>query len=586
MPPRTKKPAIAAIPETEQDAARKEAEAAGQQLTWGEWQAQARKLHGRDFTTLQSEKLFDDYHKGLGPLIAIGGFPNEDDLDPWIRGVEKLLGREIEEQAECDLANSLFDAGTSVQDAAARITAAPASVPAKAPEASGPAIVAEQWIPRGDIKPSPDNPRQYFDQAKLEQLAGSLKKHKQLQPILGFRHADRGLEIIDGERRWRASGIAKLPQVLVRILDVTEEEAIELRGIANLERDDLNAIEEALWMQQLIDKCGYTQGSLAKKLGCDQSHVSHQLGLLKLSEEWRQAIMTREIAPSLARLVLPWEKRAAIQEKALAAFRKQVKENHEPPSMRDFKQIVHSAIQDCSKPLGQWDCNFTVTDKNREQLDIQEVPFLHGGGKERRAFNVTYWKVLEAVGKKRKQARDAKQATPAAASRGKARMAEHQVHRAVERWCGVRIATLAAKLLKDPAMRLRLFIILNSELHLPEHEGSTWDYLAKLDKAALDGVIRDSVQAEIGGWDNEHIGLGAREMIQLAAVVGVNYSEEWRPTLEQVQSYDLSFLQEAAKAAGMALGKGVAEGPNWRAGLVEAWPAGYFLPGFSPEDLR
>lgn len=134
------------------------------------------------------------------------------------------------------------------------------------------------------IRVNPYQPRKQFDQTKLLELSDSIKQHGLFTPIL-VRKSIHGYELIAGERRWRASKLAKLEQIPAIVVDFTDEQMMEISLIENIQREDLNVIEEATAYQQMIEKFGYTQEKLANKVSKSRAHVANLLRLLKLPNE-------------------------------------------------------------------------------------------------------------------------------------------------------------------------------------------------------------------------------------------------------------------------------------------------------------
>ena len=136
------------------------------------------------------------------------------------------------------------------------------------------------------IKANPKNPRRLFKEEDLEELAGSIRQHGMIQPVV-VRPAPAGgsgYELIAGERRWRAAQKAGQHEIPVIIQDVTDREAMEIAIIENVQRQDLNPLEEAMGYDQLIREFEYTQNDLAAVIGKSRSHVANTLRLLKLPE--------------------------------------------------------------------------------------------------------------------------------------------------------------------------------------------------------------------------------------------------------------------------------------------------------------
>lgn len=157
-------------------------------------------------------------------------------------------------------------------------------------------------IPIEQLKPNPYQPRKLFKKEALEELAQSIKAKGVLQPLLVRRAKDgQGYEIIAGERRWRASQIAKIHAVPVVIKDITDRDAVEIGLIENLQREDLNPMEEAGAFLQLADEFKYSQDQIAQVIGKSRSHVANILRLLQLPKPVVQMIIEGKLTAGQAR---------------------------------------------------------------------------------------------------------------------------------------------------------------------------------------------------------------------------------------------------------------------------------------------
>jgi ParB family transcriptional regulator, chromosome partitioning protein len=159
-------------------------------------------------------------------------------------------------------------------------------------------------LPLAQLQPGKYQPRRHFDEAALTELATSITKHGLMQPIMVRELAKNSYEIIAGERRWRAAKIAKLNEVPVIIRIASDEQALELALIENIQRSDLNPLEEAAGYQRLMDEFGYTQEKLAPIVGKSRSHIANLLRLLKLPEGIKQRIDSGELTMGHARALL------------------------------------------------------------------------------------------------------------------------------------------------------------------------------------------------------------------------------------------------------------------------------------------
>lgn len=170
-----------------------------------------------------------------------------------------------------------------------------------------------------EIEPNRDQPRKDFDEAALNELAASIKKHGLLQPILVRSKAAGGYEIIAGERRWRASRIAELKTVPVVVREMDEREVMEVALIENLQREDLNPVEEALGYRSLMVSYNLTQEQVAEAMGKSRSAVANVLRLLELDPNETEHLKSGKISAGHARCLLSAEKGSAVRKEMLKA---------------------------------------------------------------------------------------------------------------------------------------------------------------------------------------------------------------------------------------------------------------------------
>ncbi len=164
-------------------------------------------------------------------------------------------------------------------------------------------------VPHSDIQPNPAQPRRQFKDEELAELAQSIKEHGILQPILVSERTDGGYEIIAGERRWRAAGLAGLTVMPVIVKEIAEEKKLEIALIENIQREDLNPIEEAFAYKRLAEEFGLTQQQIADKVGKSRSAIANMVRLLELPEEIREALVAGKINTGQARALLSIEKK-------------------------------------------------------------------------------------------------------------------------------------------------------------------------------------------------------------------------------------------------------------------------------------
>jgi ParB family chromosome partitioning protein len=173
-------------------------------------------------------------------------------------------------------------------------------------EGTAPATEDASEIPIDLIDPSSLQPRTIFDEAKLAELAQSIGANGVVQPLLLRRKGSR-YELIAGERRWRAAQLAGLSKVPAVIRSVSDDKVLELALIENIQREDLNPIEEARAYKKLIDTVGLTQETVAERVGRDRSYVTNYLRLLKLPNDLQDLLQTGKLSTGHARALLGTE---------------------------------------------------------------------------------------------------------------------------------------------------------------------------------------------------------------------------------------------------------------------------------------
>lgn len=155
----------------------------------------------------------------------------------------------------------------------------------------------------GDIEPNPFQPRKKFDNEKLEKLADSIRKHGILEPII-VRRSEDGYQIVVGERRWRASSLAGIDKLPAVVKEISDKQMTEIALIENLQREDLNAVEEAEGYRILIEQFGLTQEDVAQSVGKKRSSIANALRLLTLEREVRQLVADGKLSRGHAKVLL------------------------------------------------------------------------------------------------------------------------------------------------------------------------------------------------------------------------------------------------------------------------------------------
>ena len=161
-----------------------------------------------------------------------------------------------------------------------------------------------ETLPLREIEPDPGQPRKTFDDETLAELSASIAEHGLLQPIAVRPKPSGGYLIVAGERRWRASRMAGLTEVPVIVKDVTDEQAMELALVENLQREDLDPVEEAAGIRELMTRCDLTQEQAARKLGKSRSALANSLRLLSLPETVLELLKSGFITIGHAKVVL------------------------------------------------------------------------------------------------------------------------------------------------------------------------------------------------------------------------------------------------------------------------------------------
>lgn len=233
-------------------------------------------------------------------------------------------------------------------------------------------MVSNSTLPLNEIIPNKEQPRKTFDEGALQELADSIIQHGVLQPLLVRPLLTGGYQLVAGERRWRASRIAGLKEVPVIIKELTDTEAMEIAIIENLQREDLNPIEEAEGLQTLIDRCGFTQEEVATSVGKSRPAIANALRLLKLPEEVRDMAKNGDISAGHARALLAFENPAMMLEAANNVVYNKL-------TVRDVEKMAKRI----SKPVST-----TKTSKRRDSFfDEVELSLSEALGRKVRVYN-------------------------------------------------------------------------------------------------------------------------------------------------------------------------------------------------------
>ena len=195
-----------------------------------------------------------------------------------------------------------------------------------------------------EIEPNRDQPRKEFDESALADLADSIREHGVIQPLLVRPMPTGGYQLVAGERRWRASRMAGLSEVPVVIRELTDHETMELALIENLQRQDLNPMEEALGYQSLMNEYAMTQEQVSKVIGKSRPAIANSLRLLSLPQQVIELVRDGKLSAGHGRALLAMESEQAILEAADLAMKKGL-------SVRETEKLAQQAKKEPKKIL-------------------------------------------------------------------------------------------------------------------------------------------------------------------------------------------------------------------------------------------
>lgn len=201
-------------------------------------------------------------------------------------------------------------------------------------------ISPDRMVPIEYISRNPRNPRRMFDEAELQDLSSSIRQHGIVQPVV-VRPRGAHFEIIAGERRWRAAQLAGLIEIPVIVRDVDDRTALEIAIVENVQRSDLNPLEEALGYDQLIAEHGYTQNDLGEIIGKSRSHVANSLRLLKLPEPVRDMLASGDLSAGHARALVSTSDPVSLARTIVS----------KGMSVRDAERLAQNDIKAQSEPV-------------------------------------------------------------------------------------------------------------------------------------------------------------------------------------------------------------------------------------------
>ena len=201
---------------------------------------------------------------------------------------------------------------------------------------------SQLMIPVSEIRPNPYQPRKIFNKEALEELSLSIQQHGVFTPIL-VKKSISGYELITGERRWRASKMANLEEIPAIVVDFDDQQMMEVALLENVQREDLNVIEEAKAYEQLIQRLNYTQEQLAHRIGKSREHITNTLRLLRLPEEVQEKVTTKQLSMGHARALLGLKDEELMKKIAKQTIQQGL-------SVRKVEQLVKAQSQKKEEP--------------------------------------------------------------------------------------------------------------------------------------------------------------------------------------------------------------------------------------------
>lgn len=248
---------------------------------------------------------------------------------------------------------------------------------------------AEQTLPIESIEPNPDQPRRDFEKTALEDLASSIREKGIIQPLIvraSPRVADR-YEIVAGERRWRAAQLAQLHEVPVLVREFDDTEVLEVAIIENIQRADLNPIEEAAGYSQLMERFGHTQEKVAAALGKSRSHIANLIRLLNLPKEVQAFLRDGSLSAGHARALITADDPVRLAQKVIK----------HGLSVRDTEKLVKSnsysdsaATKDTKPTLSEKDADTKALESDLSVALSMNVSLAHSPGQEAGKMTISY----------------------------------------------------------------------------------------------------------------------------------------------------------------------------------------------------
>ncbi|MGC1272966.1 MAG: ParB/RepB/Spo0J family partition protein, partial [Planctomycetaceae bacterium] len=391
-----------------------------------------------------------------------------------------------------------------------------------------------------------------------------------LQPIVVRPRGDR-YELIAGERRVRAAKLAGYTAIAATVRELSDAAAAQACATENLEREDLNAIEEAETLTVLLDVGGLTQSELGQRLGRSQPWIANRLRLLELPEDWQARIISQEIPPTHARELLAWRHRPIVLKKLATWLMGDVAETL--PSVDVFRNRLRQIACDCAKPLTGWQCNFKPTKAQRLELDVESIDLPYGG-KAEHAWNTKLWNDLNKQAKAKEQAAAKAEAAKPATS-GKAKPAppsDWSIRNGVTAWLAREVAARLKKTDRETTLRLLLMLATGTiespitDVESPHplfkrdwnEQGASgvriWRSLVETPPAQLATIAHELVVVSLRGDDGEGIEeANVETLVEILASLGGD-PLAYPIGKEDLELYDVTLLRDMIAALGKSPG--------------------------------
>lgn len=249
--------------------------------------------------------------------------------------------------------------------------------------------------PIGRVKPDPDQPRRHFNKESLGDLVISIREQGIIQPLI-VRRVGEFYELIAGERRWRAAQLAGIKEVPLVVKDVTELQAFEMALVENIQREDLNPIEEAEAINRLLKEHQYTQAQLSERIGRNRSTISNSLRLLGLPLEVKQMVLNRDLTEGHARAILQAGKDDAMVTLAKLVLAKQYSVRATEKQARNFANGKKQA-QKAAKVVNAKSPQVKSLIERLQKAIGAKVDIRDNGGKGKLEISYTSYEELDSI---------------------------------------------------------------------------------------------------------------------------------------------------------------------------------------------